>query len=88
MNSGSTRYDRLSSAGHAVFGNDWQSPMARALGVGGRHLRRWVSGERPVPAWVNAALVGILKEAAAESAGRAVALERLSGSLTTHAGVA
>ena len=87
MNLGSTRYDRLSHAGRAIHGDDWQSPMARALGVNGRHLRRWVSGDRPIPAWVDDALVEILNQAAMECAGRAVALERLSGSLALHEGV-
>ena len=91
MNLHTERYDRLHLAGHAVYGDDWQSPMARDLGITGRHLRRWVAGERPVPAWVDGMLAGILKQAAAASAGRAVALEPVGiaviagrGGLTCH----
>ena len=86
MNLHTERYDRLHRAGQAVYGEDWQSPMARDLGITGRHLRRWVAGERPVPAWVDGMLAGILKQAAAASAGRAAALERLSGSLSSREG--
>lgn len=31
------------------FGLRWQRPLARALGVDDRTVRRWLSGESPVP---------------------------------------
>ena len=64
----------LRLAGEAIFGGRWQMPMARALGrlhPGGardsidiRAVQRWVSGERPVPAWVDGA---VLAEVAREA---------------------
>lgn len=39
-------------AGEALFGNQWQTPLAEALKVSDRTMRRWVSGETPVPAGV------------------------------------
>lgn len=78
MNADKSRFERLSTSGRAIHGDDWQSPNARSFRITGRHLRRWVSGDRSVPAWVDQALPGILKEAAARSAGHAADLESLS----------
>lgn len=41
--------DKLSKAGSALYGSRWQSEMARELGVSDRTVRRWVSGDSPVP---------------------------------------
>ncbi len=38
----------LSDLGSALYGPFWQSPMARALGVGLRSVQRWAAaGEAP-----------------------------------------
>lgn len=42
----------IKRAGEALFGNQWQTPLAEALGVSDRTMRRWVSGETPVPTGV------------------------------------
>lgn len=39
----------LKRAGEALFGNQWQTPLAEALGVSDRTMRRWVSEQSPVP---------------------------------------
>ena len=39
----------LRAIGLAAFGQGWQSKMARALGVNARTVRRWASGQWPVP---------------------------------------
>lgn len=39
----------IKRAGEALFGNQWQTPLAEALGVSDRTMRRWVSGDTPVP---------------------------------------
>lgn len=36
--------------GEALFGPQWQSPLARALGVNLRTVQRWASGQNNVPA--------------------------------------
>jgi hypothetical protein len=41
--------DQLRTAGMALYGPEWQSPLARALGVGARAVRKWLAGETPVP---------------------------------------
>lgn len=39
----------LKRAGEALFGNQWQTPLAEALGVSDRTMRRWVAGQSKVP---------------------------------------
>jgi transcriptional regulator with XRE-family HTH domain len=39
----------LRALGLAAWGPEWQSPLARALGVSPRLVRRWASGEVPIP---------------------------------------
>lgn len=43
----------LETIGRALFGTQWQSDLARALGVADRTMRRWYSGAAPIPvgAW-------------------------------------
>jgi hypothetical protein len=35
----------LASAGRALYGDEWQAPFARALGVNPRTLRGWLAGK-------------------------------------------
>jgi hypothetical protein len=70
------RRDLLARAGSILFGPEWQRPVARMLGPlhpeGGRDtiddrlLRRWASGERPIPDWVIPALQRAIASRAAE----------------------
>jgi hypothetical protein len=53
----------LSDAGIALYGANWQSPLARDLGVDGRMMRFWVAGTRPVPDAIPLKLPGILMRA-------------------------
>lgn len=39
----------IKRAGEALFGNQWQTPLAEALGVSDRTMRRWTAGDTPVP---------------------------------------
>jgi DNA-binding transcriptional regulator YdaS (Cro superfamily) len=40
----------LHRAGELLYGQDWQSELARALGISPRSVQRWVAGERlPAP---------------------------------------
>lgn len=68
-----------------LMGEDWQRPLARALGphhpggarstIDDRLVRRWASGERPVPEWVRSALVGIAADAVDAQRKRLAAME-------------
>lgn len=43
----------LTNAGHALYGERWQTDLARDLGLSdGRRIRQWLSGDRPIPAGV------------------------------------
>lgn len=42
--------DLLEDCGTALYGADWKSPLARALGVTDRTVRRWATGASPIPA--------------------------------------
>lgn len=44
----------------ALYGEDWQSPLARRVRVDTRTVRRWKSGERAVPDWLEWA-IGVLE---------------------------
>lgn len=37
-------YDILKAAGEALYGRQWQTPLARDLGVTDRTVRNWVRG--------------------------------------------
>jgi hypothetical protein len=41
--------DLLIQTGRALYGERWQSPLARDLGVDSRRVRAWCNDERPVP---------------------------------------
>lgn len=41
--------DEFSAFGLALYGHGWQTALARALDVNTRTVRRWASGETPVP---------------------------------------
>ena len=68
--------DILIECGQALYGQQWQTALARDLGVSGRTMRRWVAGQFPVPVGVRADLVTLLKE-------RGVMLDALAGRLSS-----
>lgn len=39
---------RLATIGEALFGPQWQRPLARALGCSDRQVRYLLAGERPI----------------------------------------
>lgn len=50
-------------AGRALYGQRWQTDIARDLGLSdGRRVRQWLSGERPVPPGVWKVLAGLLED--------------------------
>lgn len=45
--------NELRQCGEALYGDTWQSNLARELGLSdARRVRQWLSGDRPIPAWV------------------------------------
>lgn len=43
----------LATDASLLHGERWQRPLARALSVDDRLVRRWAAGDRPIPAWVE-----------------------------------
>lgn len=42
--------NELTVAGQALYGDRWQTDLARDLGLSdGRRIRQWLSGDRPIP---------------------------------------
>ncbi len=52
----------LLACGRALYGERWQSPLARDLGVADRTMRRWVAGSYPVPEGIAADLLKLVQE--------------------------
>lgn len=52
----------LHEAGTALYGERWRQPLASALSVSERTVRRWAAGEWPVPAKVWGELRTLLTE--------------------------
>lgn len=40
----------------ALYGERWQSALARRVRVDARSMRRWKAGERTIPDWLDAFL--------------------------------
>jgi len=53
--------NELEAAGKSLFGERWQTDLARELGLSdGRRIRQWMAGDRPIPAGVWADIAGLL----------------------------
>jgi hypothetical protein len=52
--------DDLRNVGEAAFGPRWQRDLARALNTDERLVRRWVAGDRPLPATLPARLDAVI----------------------------
>lgn len=68
----------LIECGRALYGQQWQSPLARDLGVSDRTIRRWVAGQFPVPDGVAADLRRLC-------VARGAQLRALAAALRAHA---
>jgi len=54
----------LCAVGAALYGRDWQSPLARDLEVSDRTVRRWVAGTHPPPPGIATDLLRLAVERA------------------------
>lgn len=55
----------LVECGEALYGPQWQSAVARDLGVSNRTVRRWVAGTSEVPPGLYLDLLRLTQERAA-----------------------
>jgi hypothetical protein len=79
MNNAATQ---LRADGEAIYGADWQNPLARDLKVDGRTMRFWIAGRRAVPDTIAVRLPAILRQAARARRKAAEAIERLAFTLS------
>lgn len=54
--------DLLKIAGEALYGERWQSPLARDLGVSDRTVRNWCAAKHEYPHDLADRLLSILRE--------------------------
>ena len=66
----------LVECGEALYGPQWQSALARDLGVADRTMRRWVAGTTDVPAGLHVDLLRLTQERAAVLDALAARLKR------------
>ena len=53
----------LIKSGQALYGERWQTDLARDLGLSdGRRIRQWLSGDRPIPEGVWNDIAKLLTE--------------------------
>jgi len=55
----------LVECGEALYGHQWQTAIARDLGVSDRTVRRWVAGTSELPAGLYVDLLRLTQERAA-----------------------
>ncbi|MCW0413494.1 hypothetical protein NG831_06475 [Xanthomonas sacchari] len=53
---------QLTRAGQLLYGERWQSDLARALGVNDRRVRAWMLGERNMSAGIWADIAALLRQ--------------------------
>jgi len=58
--------DLLRQFGEALFGERWQTPLARDLGVAERTMRYWVAGKFAIPEGAQDDLRRLVRERIAE----------------------
>lgn len=46
------KISKLEMAGHALYGQTWQTQLGNALGTDSRRIRQWLANERPIPVGV------------------------------------
>ena len=56
----------LIACGQALYGQQWQSALARDLGISDRTMRRWVAGAQEAPAGVAVDLLRLCVERGAQ----------------------
>jgi hypothetical protein len=61
--------DELAAVGRVLYGERWQTPLARDLCIADRTLRRWLVGELPIPDAIESELRAILISRVAEIGG-------------------
>lgn len=72
-------HDDLVNVGRLLFGERWQSDLARALGTSARMMRYWVAGTHARPEDLDQRLDALLHERIDNMKGMIVQLGRSTG---------
>ncbi len=54
--------EQLQRAGRLLYGDQWQSNLARSLSVDDRTVRRWASGDSAIKQSIADEIVGLLRD--------------------------
>lgn len=52
---------QLSATGQTLYGEQWQTALARRIGVDARTVRKWLAGDRAIPQPVAELLALLVK---------------------------
>lgn len=69
--------EQLKNAGELLFGNQWQSDLARALEVDSRRVRDWLQQRRPIPDGVKSEVIDLLLKNSEDTASYAETLNSI-----------
>lgn len=69
--------EQLKNAGELLFGNQWQSDLARALDVDSRRIRDWLQERRPIPVGVKSEVIELLCKNSQDTASYAETLKNI-----------
>lgn len=69
--------EQLKQAGELLYGNQWQSDLARAINVDSRRIRQWLSGQRPIPVGLWLEIIELLKNNSRDTASYAESLHTI-----------
>jgi hypothetical protein len=69
--------EQLKNAGELLFGNQWQSDLARALDVDSRRIRDWLQERRPIPMGVKSEVIELLFKNSQDTASYAETLKNI-----------
>ena len=73
------RPETLREVGEAIWGAEWVGPMAAALRVAPRTVRRWAADQQDIPPNVPSELIAICRDRRGELAETIDLLEAVSG---------
>lgn len=71
----------METAGKALYGHEWQSKLAHALGVDPRRVRQWMAGERKPQPGVMLDIIKLLSENKSEVSSALRMLKRKYGKI-------
>jgi hypothetical protein len=60
------RPETLRDVGEALYGSEWKAPLATALDVNYRNVRRWAAGDKEIPPNIVGDLVDLCRQAQAD----------------------